>query len=359
MTPMKPHPYRGLPPHQFWVSGVTDVPLGSFDPVISTKFSLGASDKVSTLGSCFAQHLARHIQKSGLTYLTTEPPTDAESVDADLSQIASQFSARYGNVYTTRQALQLFERAIDGWEPHDSIWERDGRFFDAFRPRVYPKGFSSPSELIAQRTEHLAAVKRVFCESDVVVFTLGLTESWVSRRDGAVYPLAPGVFAGEMRPEIYEFRNFNFSEVYSDLMTWCRRLREVNPNVRILLTVSPVPLNATYESQNVWVATSYSKGVLRAAAGEVAREFAYVDYFPSYEVIMNPQNQGRYFEDDLREVREIGVQHVMRIFDRHYGKARLENESTRRMQERILPTSNDDNQRSISDVFCDEDLLSQ
>ncbi len=354
---MKAHPYRGLPSHQYWLSGVTDVPLGSFDPVVSTKFSFGKSEKVSTLGSCFAQHLAKHLQRSGFTYLTTEPPTDVESLDAGLIQTASQFSARYGNVYTARQALQLFERAVDGWEPQDAIWERDGRYFDAFRPRVYPNGFLSPSELIKQRTEHLIAVKRVFCESDVVVFTLGLTESWVSRQDGAVYPLAPGVFAGEMHPELYEFRNFGFVDVYSDLTTWCRRLREVNPNVRILLTVSPVPLNATYEAQNVWVSTSYSKGVLRAAAGEAAREFVYVDYFPSYEVIMNPQNQGRYFEDDLREVRETGVQHVMRIFDRHYGKPRLDEESTRSDSEKYLAAQN--NKSSVSDIFCDEDLLSQ
>jgi len=195
----------------------------------------------------------------------------------------------------------------------------------------------------------------VFTQSDVVVFTLGLTETWMSLQDGAVYPVAPGVVAGSMNKTKYVFRNFNYTEVVSDLTAWCIRLRDMNPSVRILLTVSPVPLNATYESRNVWTSTTYSKATLRAAAGDVSGALSYVDYFPSYEIITCPQVQGRYFEDDLREVKEIGVRHVMRVFGRHYlasTKGSEVVESKRQIRSNRLSRSSE-----VSNVFCDEDLL--
>jgi hypothetical protein len=294
------NPYRGLSKFQYWTSGVADVGLGRFDPVEAVKFQIGESDHIATLGSCFAQHLAKHISKSGYNYVVTEPLRNDEEQTEIAKMMASQFSARYGNVYTVRQALQLLDRA-NGWEPKDCIWERDGKFYDAFRPNVFPGGFASEERLIEERKRHLASVLRVFTQSDVVVFTLGLTETWMSLQDGAVYPVAPGVVAGSMNESQYEFKNFNYTEVMSDLTVWCKRLREMNPKVRILLTVSPVPLNATYELRNVWASTTYSKATLRAVAGDVATALPYVDYFPSYEIVTCPQVQGRYFEDDLRD----------------------------------------------------------
>jgi hypothetical protein len=352
----KINPYRGLPSFHYWRSGVADVGLGQFDPVEAAKFQIGESDQISTLGSCFAQHLAKHIHKSGYNYVVTEPLRSDEEQTDMAKLMASQFSARYGNVYTVRQALQLLDRA-NGWEPIDNIWERDGRFYDAFRPNVFPGGFASEELLLEERKRHLASVLKVFTHSDVVVFTLGLTETWVSLQDGAVYPVAPGVVAGSMDESQHAFKNFNYTEVMSDLTAWCIRLREMNPKVRILLTVSPVPLNATYEPRNVWASTTYSKATLRSAAGDVASALPYVDYFPSYEIITCPQVQGRYFEDDLREVREIGVRHVMRVFGKHYLAKSSAAEVVE--QKRRFSFGRSSRSAGVSSVFCDEELLDQ
>jgi hypothetical protein len=352
---MPTNPYSGLPSAQYWRSGVADVGFGQFDPVVSVKFQISQSEKVSTLGSCFAQHLARHIQKSGYNYLVTEPLAIHEEQTEAAVLMASQFSARYGNVYTARQAVQLLDR-VRGWSPNEGVWERDGRFYDAFRPNVFAGGFKSEDDLNASLTSHLTAVDRVFTESDVVIFTLGLTEAWVSSSDGAVYPVAPGVVAGSMDEARHKFVNFTYSEVQSDLLAFCLRLRSMNPSVRVLLTVSPVPLNATYEPQNVWTSTTYSKSVLRAVVGDICKELPYVDYFPSYEIITCPQVQGRYFEDDLREIKEVGVRHVMRVFDRHYLEGsdlslkKLRNTTEHQHASRAA---------DIASVFCDENLLDQ
>ena len=351
---MDHNPYRGLAASQYWRSGVAEVGPGQFDPVTSVKFQITSHDAVSTLGSCFAQHLARHIKDSGLRYMVTEPLLETEEQTEQAAMMATQFSARYGNIYTTRQALQLLDRA-NGWETADDVWERNGRYFDAFRPHVRAGGFATIEELRDARMAHLQAAKRVFTESDVVVFTLGLTEAWMSTMDGAVYPTAPGVIAGSQDNSRHVFQNFSYPEVLSDLLNWCQRVREMNSSVRILLTVSPVPLNATYMPRNVWTSTTYSKAVLRAVAGDVATELSYVDYFPSYEIVTSPQAHGKYFEDDLREVTSVGVKHVMRVFDRHY--VLRDGTSDPREPTQVRTASKMSDGQKVSDVFCDEEFL--
>ena len=311
------HPYKDAPPHQFWNRAMSAVAPGHVDPVTDAP-RIGAREKVATLGSCFAQHIARHLQRSGCTYYVTEAAPASMPAEQATARQYGLFSARYGNVYTVRQALQLFDRAFGHFTPQARAWQRaDGRWVDPFRPQVLPEGFASADEVVAACAQHLAQVRTMFERSAWLVFTLGLTEAWLDRRDGAVFPLAPGVAAGSYDPDEHAFENFDAATVTADLAALVQKVQAVNPGCRWLLTVSPVPLMATAEPRHVWTSTTISKAVLRVAADEATRRFAHVHYFPSYEVITSPAAGGRYYADDLRQVTETGVQHVMRLFSQH------------------------------------------
>lgn len=311
------HPYTGLPDERFWSRSVAWSAPGHVDPVLRGEH-IAPHHRVATLGSCFAQHLSRHIQASGLHYFVAEPaPEDMDAAAAAQRQFGV-FSARYGNVYTVRQALQLYDRAFGHFQPRETVWQRGARFVDPFRPQVEPDGFDSPEAVTAAAQAHLACVREVFTRADWLVFTLGLTEAWRSRADGAVYPLAPGVAGGEYALTQHEFVNFTAAEVSADLSALVDRIGRVNPAVRVLLTVSPVPLIATREDRHVLLSNSYSKAALRVAADEVERRHGNVRYFPSYEIITSPAAGGRYYADDLRQVTDLGVRHVMRLFSRHF-----------------------------------------
>src|SRR4051812_16038912 len=202
------HPYRELPDYQFWSRAVTWAAPGALDPVVSAKFHVDKHDRVATIGSCFAQHLSRHLARTGLTYFVTEPgPAGLNPEQARLRNFGV-FSARYGNVYTVAQAVQLFRRAYSDFCPTESAWQRDGALVDPFRPQVEPEGFPDIDALEKDRADHFAATRAVFEETDVLVFTLGLTEAWRSRLSGAVFPSAPGVAGGTYEPDIHEFVNF-------------------------------------------------------------------------------------------------------------------------------------------------------
>jgi hypothetical protein len=310
------NPYAGKPDRQFWRRSVSGRDPEQVDPVARVPFNISRTDQVATAGSCFAQHIARHLQAIGFRYFV---PEDRPAYPFSEDENYGTFSARYGNVYTVRQLWQLFQRAYGMFAPVDMAWRRaDSRFIDPFRPRVQAGGFASAAELLAERESHLAAVRRVFEECDVFIFTLGLTEGWVARADGAVFPLAPGTVTAEGEADAYAFHNLTVAEMEADLGRFINALRSVNPGCRVLLTVSPVALVATYEDTHVLSATIYSKSALRVVAEMATQAFPLVGYFPSYEMITGPQARSAFFEDDLREVRPEGVAYVMSVFARHY-----------------------------------------
>jgi hypothetical protein len=279
-------------------------------------FSVTPTDKVATAGSCFAQHIARYLSTSGFTYFVTEPGHPLLTPATRRSYNYGTFSARFGNIYTSRQLMQLVQRAYGDFCPTDHAWEEDGRFIDPYRPTIQPNGFSSMAEFMADREQHFAAVRQMLEEADVFVFTMGLTEGWINAIDGAAYPVCPGVSGGVFDATQHLFHNETVNEVTSNTRWFVDRLRRVNPSARIVLTVSPVPLAATAMDRHVLVSTIYSKSVLRVAA-EALAEIPNVAYFPSYEIITGNYNRGQYYADNLRDVVEEGVRRVMRLFFRH------------------------------------------
>lgn len=124
------------------------------------------------------------------------------------------------------------------------------------------------------------------------------------------------MLCGEYRPEAHEFVNFDMFAVHEDLTAFHALLKSVNPDARMLLTVSPVPLIATASAEHVLVATTYSKSVLRAVAGALAGRLPDCHYFPSFEIISSHPGRGMFFDPDLRTVNDRGVAFVMEHFFR-------------------------------------------
>jgi hypothetical protein len=350
-------PYSNLPAAAYWRRSVA-AEGPAVDPIAGDFIRIGRDDRVATAGSCFAQHVARHLAASGFNYLVTEsahpilPAEDARAANYGL------FTARYGNIYTTLQLVQLFDRAYGVFTPAEDMWViPSGGVVDPFRPNVQPGGFASEAEMRADRRHHLAKVREAFETLDVLVFTLGLTETWVSREDGAAFPLCPGVAGGTYDPARHAFRNLRTGDVRAQLEQFVERLRTVNPAARVVLTVSPVPLAATASSGHVLAATTYSKSVLRAAAQEAAEDLSGVWYFPSYEIITGPQARGRFFAEDLREVTEEGVAQVMRVFLRHAAGV-----ETPVPADMVPPPQTDAHTEQVGrwvQTMCDEAMLDQ
>ena len=350
-------PYEGLEDRAFWRSGVAEA--GAYPPpdLYRPKFAITRDMPIFTAGSCFAQHVGRALAAADFRVI------DAETLHPDIpDELARRwgyrmYSARYGNIYTTRQLRQLLDEALGDLDPAEPIWMRDGRFYDAFRPNVTPGGLDTPDMVSEARRYHLEAVREAVAEASVVVFTLGLTETWQHRETGTVYPTAPGTIAGWYDAESFEFVNFRAAQVREDFLAARARFQSLNPDVKFLLTVSPVPLTATASAAHVLPATVYSKSVLRTVAGELVEDFDDIDYFPSYEIVASHPGRGEMFDDNLRTVRGDGVARVMASFLSVHDPAPTPEERRARRQARLERKAAQTETHGDDGVVCEEELL--
>jgi GSCFA family len=311
-----PHPYASLPPDRFWRTGVAEVAMQDIAGLWQPRVRIKPRTRIVTAGSCFAQHFSRALVARGYRWLDFEPGPPSLTPAQRHDYHYGTFSFRTGNIYTPHMLHQWLTWALADVPPPDEVWESAGRFYDPFRPTVEPGGFASVDELRASREVTLAAIRNAIATAQMFVFTMGLTEAWQSRKTGAEYAVCPGTTVGAFNPKAHVFVNHRFATLMSDMTAVTELLAKANPALRLLLTVSPVPLTATASGQHVLTATSHSKSLLRAAASELCHSFRQVDYFPSYEIITHPAYRGQFFAPNLRSVLSEGVDHVMTCFFR-------------------------------------------
>lgn len=342
------NPYSDLGPDAFWRSAVAEKNPLQIQDLWTPKHRIDQSTRIVTAGSCFAQHISRAMMARGYRWLDCEPCPSVVPQDIARDYTYGVFSFRTGNIYTARMLKQWLQLAFGTGMVADEVWEQDGRFFDPLRPAIEPGGFASRDELMASRAATLAAIRKAVTETNVFVFTLGLTESWYNAETGLEYAMCPGTAAGRFDPERHKFRNHDVISVIKDVQDCLRLMRQNNGTLKILLTVSPVPLTATASGQHVLTATSGSKAILRAAAAHFTDRYRFVDYFPSYEIITHPAFRGMFYGPNARSVVPEGVDFVMTSFFRD--------------QQRVFPDKPGRKQApppqpATGDVRCEEEML--
>jgi len=238
--------------------------------------------------------------------------------------------------------------------PPNAHWEKDGRFYDPFRPRIEPNGFESIDEMLRSRQVTIDAFGDIIRTTDIFVFTLGLTESWFDVEGGFEYPMCPGTAGGEFEESKHKFVAQGFELIQMNLRTVISLLRQENPDIKVLLTVSPVPLTATNTGKHVLVASSASKCILRAVAETMATDYPFVDYFPSYEIINSPVFKGAFFKPNLRQVEQRGVDFVMESFFTGLGETAKAAPKDAGVE---APSSAEDDGNALADIACEEEIL--
>lgn len=356
------NPYKNLPKESYWSEAVAKRGERPYENLWASKWKLSDDMAFTTYGSCFAQHISRALIANKLKWVNAEPAPRLAPDELKRKFNYEIYSSRTGNIYTAAQLrlwteLALGKKTVDDCE----LWvAEDGRVYDMLRPRIEPNGFASLEEASLSLQSTIYRFARSVRSANVFIFTMGLTEGWENAETGMIYAMCPGTAAGAFDEAVHVFKNYGFSEIETDMEIAIQNLRQLNPKLRILITVSPVPLVATASGKHVLSATTYSKSVLRAVAGLLESRFEYLDYFPSYEIITTSASHGRFFQDNLREVRPEGVAFVMG----HFLKGlKLEKIPKRRRAKRSQEDEDNINeaklvaQQEAEDLVCEEMIL--
>ena len=166
--------------------------------------------------------------------------------------------------------------------------------------------------------EHTQALNRALSKCEVFIFTLGLSEAWKFSHSGEYVSVAPHNVDGFL----VEPHNLNVDENVAELELLYSVFRRHNPRIKLIISVSPVPLNKTYSKEHhVVVANSLSKATLRVAAEVFCnRHPQNTAYFPSYEVVTNCTRNP--WEADMRHVSAHAVERVMSTFGKMFLKGK-------------------------------------
>lgn len=255
--------------------------------------------KIIAFGSCFAQHVSDWLGKRGFT------------VNAGVKELkeAVPFVIRFGEGLNTSFAVaEQFRWAYGETDGGSSLWyDKDGNLHEA--------------------TDRMRVLTReLFDVTDVFVLTLGLSEVWYDRQTGEVGWRA--IPADQFDDCKYGFRVTTVEENRRNIEDIIRILETYRRDYRLIVTLSPVPLVATFRDASCMTASAVSKAILRVALDETLRSHkllgSKVFYFPSYEIVREwwPLAKGNPFGPDNRHVSRQAVEFIMSTFARYYVNER-------------------------------------
>ena len=321
---MRGNPVRG------WTSGKPEkmarerLTTGDYLAVAhKPKFRIDPSWPIFTMGSCFAREVENILMTRGLPLLLEGHGVPAEHFESWSEETGRGGGADRGqlsrgalNKYSVRSMTHELKRVLLGESyPDEGLIElAPGQWFD---PQASGLRLLDRESAFANRrrlTEATAQIK----QARICFFTLGLTETWQDAETGIAMNAHPGPTWLQRMPERFRFVDYGYDATLADMEEIIGLIREhCHPEMRFVVTVSPVPFGATFKDADVIVANSASKSLLRAVAEELFRRHDFVDYFPSYEIVLNSPRALAFQDDQLHIARDM-VAHVMSTFQSAY-----------------------------------------
>jgi hypothetical protein len=248
-----------------------------------------ADTRVLALGSCFAAYFMAWLGDHGF---------NRRSGDSPYENVLVTNGAEYESVAVV---AQLFRWAFEALRTTAPIWQTRDR------------------TVVVATENQRESVRSTLGEADVLIVTLGLSEVWFDTETDE--PLWHTVSASGFDAARLERRVLTVAQTVGYLEE-IERVRAAHlPGLRIVYTVSPVRLRATFRPMSAVVANNASKAILRAGLDEFLRAHpdlsgsAYF-YFPSYELVTDVA--GDPYDVDNRHVRDDVVARVLALFAAAY-----------------------------------------
>lgn len=181
---------------------------------------------------------------------------------------------------------------------------------DKFRAVVNPDGVMyNPASILHTVDRYVDRLEAENAEApSTAVFTLGTNHVYILNETGEI------VDNCRKRPQrLFTERELTVDECAEYLCRAIGRLRSVNPDVRVVLTVSPIRY-AKYGFHG----SQLSKAVLLLAADKVVREQDMVEYFPAYEIVNDELRDYRFYREDMLHPSDQAVEYIWQRFGDTY-----------------------------------------
>jgi hypothetical protein len=244
-------------------------------------FEINHSSRILTIGSCFSDVMGGFLFQNKFK-VSSNP---------------------FGTVYNLKSISDLIQISL-GLKGVTEEWitERDGVYFHyGYHSEFYAV---SKELLLTKIREASRAVGEFLKKTDLVIVTLGT--SWVYELDDSVVSNCHKVPASK-----FTKRLLSYEEQQGILEELVKLVQGINPEIRVVFTVSPVR-----HIKDGLVENSVSKSILRILCDSAIKKFEKVYYFPSYEIMLDDLRDYRFYKADLIHPDEVAERHIIEQFSK-------------------------------------------
>lgn len=271
-------------------------------PAHEPSFSISKDQSVFTIGSCFARNVEEALLAQGISVPTAHFEAPQDEAPGRANRVLNQY-----NPGTMQQCIEAMDRPVDDRSLYaQNTSPPGGDVVDGLLATGTRR--VSQARAMERRQQIVDLYKSGLEQSEIVVVTLGLVEAWYDLESELYLNEAPPPKWINAHPKRFEFRQLGVEESRRMIFDMIERLL-AGGRRKMVMTVSPVPIQTTFAGGDAVVRNSYSKSVLRIVAELAAQEFADVDYFPSYEIITTTGLTA--FGRDNVHVRPVVVERVV------------------------------------------------
>lgn len=291
------------------ITAASRLKSGEFVSVFNEpKFTFTKNDKFFSIGSCFARNIEEVLINHGVHVLTKEI-----DINPDYYVTLARPNAVL-NKYSTHSIESEIVPTLLGKPPESLIQINEKTWFDPLSSHIKPNSY----EIIHSIRKKVSETTKKLTDSDAVFITLGQNEAWFDREQNIFLNAAPPPQAMRKYQDRFSVYFPNFEENITALRNVIDSiLKYANKKMKIIVTVSPIPMGVTLSKQDAFSANLYSKSVLRVCADQLMKEYSQVDYFPSYEMaIYSPRDMA--WEADEVHVKKDLVEFITSVFIERY-----------------------------------------
>ncbi|MFN3144248.1 MAG: GSCFA domain-containing protein [Paracoccaceae bacterium] len=264
------------------VSGVPEFVLKGWAP---DRPLIEPSTQITAFGSCFASNISKWLSARNFNVLN-------KSEDAKAAYVVTMGEGMV-NSFVIRQQFE--------WAWENKVFE--GSLWHGYNAEEF--GYDEEVRL---------ETKRIFDETEVFILTFGLSEVWYDEPTGNVFwrTIPKDVYD----PERHKFRVSTVEENKDNMRAIHDLIRKHRPDAKMIFTLSPIPLIATFRDVSCLTANSVSKSVLRVAIDELMREKrdeGHLYYWPSFEIITDVFRLP--YRSDRRHPKDPALDYIMTLFE--------------------------------------------
>ncbi|WP_298148237.1 GSCFA domain-containing protein [Flavobacterium sp.] len=255
-----------------WVTEV-NVPKYNFD--------VNHRQKQLFLGSCFATHISNKFSYFGF------------------NQVYNPFGVLFSPIACANLiSSALLEKSL----PQKHIINRDDHFFSL---DAHSEIFGSTTAALQKRLDDASQkLRTALLEADVLFLTLGTAFVYRYLHTGDFVANCQKVPANQFEKVL-----LTVDEITNDLQASFDLLRQYNPKIKIVLTVSPVR-----HTRDGLIENQRSKAQLLLTIEKLLCTDA-VFYFPSYEIMIDELRDYRFYESDLIHPNQMAVDYIWEKFE--------------------------------------------